>query len=170
MRLAVMSGAGSPPETSGTSPERRNRILFLVIAVLAAAGVVVSGVSLQRHYAKSATSFCELGEKFDCDIVNRSEYSSLMGIPVAGIGVVGYGVLLALSRRCRLRGESPTWLLVTAAAGLAFALYLTYVEAHVLGTWCVLCLSSLGLIAVITGLAGVAQFQYRDQSSRAQNS
>jgi len=154
-----MSTAGNLPDTTGKNPERRNRSLFAVIAVLAAAGMAVSGVSLQRHYAKSATSFCELGEKFDCDIVNRSEYSSLVGIPVAGIGIVGYGILLVLSMRCRSRGESPTWMFAAAVAGLIFALYLTYVEGYVLGTWCVLCLSSLILIVLITGLAGVAQFE-----------
>jgi len=165
----AVSSAGNLGEKGAVS-ETPNQIVFALIAVLAVAGMAVSGVSLQRHYAKSATSFCELGTKFDCDLVNRSEYSSLMGIPVAGIGLVGYGVLLVLSRRCRLRGESPLWLVAAAGAGLAFALYLTYVEAYVLGTWCILCLSSLGLIVVITGLAGVAQFQYRNQRSRAQNS
>jgi len=46
---------------------------------------------------------------------------------------------------------------VLAFAGLAFALYLTYVEGYVLETWCILCLSSLGLIVTITGLAGVVK-------------
>jgi len=117
--------------------------------------MVISVVSLQRHYAKSATAFCEVGEKFNCDIVNRSEYSSLMGIPVAGIGIVGYGVLFALATVYRARVETPLRLLVAALAGLAFALYLTYVEGHVLETWCILCLSSLALIGMITVLAAV---------------
>jgi len=128
-----------------------------VIAILAIAGVAVSAVSLERHYAKSATAFCELGEKFNCDIVNRSEWSSVMGIPVAGIGMVGYGVLLILATVYRSRAQTPLRLLVLAFAGLAFALYLTYVEGYVLETWCILCLSSLGLIATITGLAGVVK-------------
>jgi len=34
-------------------------------------------------------------------------------------------------------------------------LYLTYIEARVLGVWCILCLSSLGLIATTTILAAV---------------
>jgi len=131
--------------------------LFLGIAILAIAGVAVSAVSLERHYAKSATAFCELGEKFNCDIVNRSEWSSVMGIPVAGIGMVGYGVLLILATVYRSRAQTPLRLLVLAFAGLAFALYLTYVEGYVLETWCILCLSSLGLIATITGLAGVVK-------------
>ena len=119
--------------------------------------MIVSAISLQRHYAKSATSYCEFGEKFNCDIVNRSEYSSLLGIPVAGIGVAGYGLLLVLSTFRRLDNQTPKRLLLTAAAGLAFALYLTYVEAYVLMTWCILCLTSLVLIALITLLAGLVK-------------
>jgi uncharacterized membrane protein len=48
-------------------------------------------------------------------------------------------------------------LLLAAAAGLAFALYLTYIEGRVLDAWCILCLASLGLIAAIALLAGVAK-------------
>jgi vitamin-K-epoxide reductase (warfarin-sensitive) len=131
--------------------------LFVAIAVLALAGIVVSAVSLQRHYAKSATAFCDVGEKFNCDIVNRSEQSTVMGIPVAGIGVVGYGVLLVLATVYRSRRETPMRLLTAAVAGLGFALYLTYVEGYVLETWCILCLSSLGLIAAIAVLACVVK-------------
>jgi uncharacterized membrane protein len=134
-----------------------NRVLFLAIAILAVAGIAVSAVSLERHYAKSATTFCDLGERFNCDIVNRSEYSRVMGIPVAGIGIVGYGVLLGLATVWRSRVETPLRLLVAALVGLGFALYLTYVEGYVLETWCILCLSSLGLIAGITVLAGVVK-------------
>jgi len=81
----------------------------------------------------------------------------VMGIPVAGIGIVGYGVLLILATVYRSRAQTPLRLLVLAFAGLAFALYLTYVEGYVLEAWCILCLSSLGLIATITGLAGVVK-------------
>jgi vitamin-K-epoxide reductase (warfarin-sensitive) len=130
---------------------------MLAVAILAVAGVAVSAVSLERHYAKSATAFCEVGERFNCDIVNRSEYSSVMGIPVAGIGVVGYGVLLTFATLYRSRAETPLRLLGAALGGLGFALWLTYVEAYVLGTWCILCLSSLGLIAGIAVLAGVVK-------------
>jgi uncharacterized membrane protein len=74
------------------------------------------------------------------------------------IGVAGYGLLLTLSTRCRSRPETPTRLLMAAAAGLVFALYLTYIEAYVLTTWCILCLTSLALIASIAALAGVLKF------------
>lgn len=135
--------------------------MFVAIAVLAVAGIAVSAVSLQRHYAKSKTEFCDVGERFNCDIVNRSEWSSVMGIPVAGIGVVGYGVLFASATVYRSRRETPLRLLVAALAGFAFALYLTYIEGYVLGTWCILCLSSLALITMIAVLAAVVKTHSR---------
>jgi vitamin-K-epoxide reductase (warfarin-sensitive) len=126
------------------------KFLFVVIAILALAGVADSGVALQRHYAKSATQFCDFSQRFSCDIVNRSEYSSLVGIPVAGIGIAGYALIFILATFFRNREETPTRLLIVALAGLVFALYLTYVEAYVLETWCILCLISQGLIFLIT--------------------
>jgi uncharacterized membrane protein len=155
VRFAVSTGPESHPAGVGASPARQNQILYLAISVLAVAGVFVSAVSLQRHYAKSASTFCDFGERFNCDIVNRSEYSTVMGIPVAAVGIVGYGFLLARAAVYRSRPRTPLQLLAAALAGLAFASYLTYIEGSVLETWCILCLSSLALIALITVLAGV---------------
>jgi uncharacterized membrane protein len=156
VRFAV-SAIGNQPAEANAIPTKDNRVLFLAITVLAGLGMLISAVSLQRHYAKSATAFCDVGEKFNCDIVNRSEYSSVMGIPVAAIGIVGYGALLALATVYRARAETPLRMLAAAVAGSGFALYLTYVEGYVLDTWCILCLSSLALIAGITVLAGVVK-------------
>ena len=141
------------------TPNRTARILYTLIAALALAGIAVSAVSLQRHYAKSASAFCDFGERFNCDIVNRSEYSTVMGIPVAAIGVAGYGVLFALAAFYRARMQTPVRLLGASLAGLLFALYLTYVEGRVLETWCILCLSSLALITMITLLAGILKLR-----------
>jgi len=131
----------------------RNRILFLITAILALAGAIVSAISLQRHYAKSDTTFCDFNQNFSCDIVNRSEYSTVADIPVAAIGVAGYVVLFLLSTLWKSRPDTPNRLLATALAGLAFALYLTYIEAYKLMTWCILCLSSQVLIFLIAALS-----------------
>lgn len=149
----------STPQIS-TSARNGRGVLLWAIAALSLAGIAVSSVSLQRHYAKSATTFCEFNEKFNCDIVNRSEYASIMGIPVAGIGVAGYGLLFALSAFQRQCPETPARLAIAAGVGLAFALYLTYIEGYVLQTWCILCLSSLGLIASITLAAALLKLRF----------
>lgn len=129
------------------------RTLLAFIAVLAVIGVGVSSLSLAHHYGTSKSSFCDLSETVNCDIVNRSEYSTLLGVPVALIGVLGYVALLLLATFYRQHRGTPRLLFWGAIAGLGFALYLTYVEGFVLSTWCILCLSSLCTIFVITVLA-----------------
>jgi uncharacterized membrane protein len=132
-----------------------------LIAILAVGGIVVSSVSLQHHYGTSKTEFCDIGTAFNCDIVNRSEYSTVFGIPVALIGMLGYAAVLGLATVYRERRETPSLIFAGAAAGLAFALYLTYIEGRVLGVWCIMCLSSLALICGITAVSGVLWFRSR---------
>jgi uncharacterized membrane protein len=137
----------------------RNRLWFVVIAVLSFAGIVVSAVSLQRHYSESATGFCDFSQKFNCDIVNRSEYSEVEGIPVAAIGVLGYTTLLFLSTFWNSRATTPNRLLAASIAGLGFALCLTYVEAYELKTWCILCVASQVMILLITVCAAIVKLR-----------
>jgi vitamin-K-epoxide reductase (warfarin-sensitive) len=143
-----------------TETAARNGILFFFIAILSLAGAVDSAIALQRHYAKSDTNFCDFSKKFSCDIVNRSEYSTMAGIPVAGIGVAGYAALFVLATFLKSRAETPTRLLAASLAGLVFALYLTYVEAYELTTWCILCIGSLALIFLI----GILSFSVKLRS------
>ena len=135
----------------------RNRWCFVLIAILSFAGMVVSAVSLQRHYAKAATGFCDFSQKFNCDIVNRSEYSEVQGIPVAAIGLLGYAALFFLSTFWNSRATTPNRLLAASIAGLGFALCLTYVEAYELKTWCILCVASQVMIFLITILATIVK-------------
>ena len=128
---------------------------MLAIALAALAGVVVSSVSLYHHFSTSKTSFCNFGESFNCDIVNRSSYSMLAGVPVALIGVIGYLLIIGLATIYRDKAETPILLLITSTGGLGFALYLTYIEKFVLAAWCILCLTSLALILSTAVLSAV---------------
>ncbi len=114
-----------------------------LIILLALAGVIVSGLALRVHYVIEDQP-CHLNDKWDCGVVNHSPYAELGGVPVAGIGVAGYllvGVLSFLRRRGMLLGA--------VAGGFAFALYLTHIEANVLGVWCLYCVISQGIIALL---------------------
>lgn len=136
-----------------------NRKWFVLIAILSLAGVAVSAVSLQRHYAKSATDFCDFSQKFNCDIVNRSEHSEVEGIPVAAIGMLGYATLFFLSTFSKSRAETPNRLLAASIVGLCFALYLTYIEAYELKTWCILCVASQTMIFLITMSSAIVKLR-----------
>jgi uncharacterized membrane protein len=69
--------------------------------------------------------------------------------------MLGYGALGAMATIYRDRRGTPTILFSAAVAGFAFASYLTYIEAHVLGVWCILCLSSLALITTTMVLSAI---------------
>lgn len=114
------------------------------IAILAALGVLVAGAALHEHY-HTGTSPCSINERWDCGVVNHSPYAVIARVPVAAIGVFGYALLLVLALKRARRA-----LLVFAAAGNTFSLYLTYIEARKLEVWCLLCVISLTLISLIT--------------------
>jgi vitamin-K-epoxide reductase (warfarin-sensitive) len=114
-----------------------------VIFILAVCGIVVSGLALHVHYSTDIQP-CSINEKWDCGIVNHSRFAEIAHIPVAAIGIAGYALLgvLALLRLNRL-------LLAASLLGLAFALYLTHIEAHLLQVWCLYCVISQGVIALL---------------------
>jgi len=118
-----------------------------VIVLLAIAGIVVSSLALKVHY-DTGSEPCRINDKWDCGVVNHSPFAVIHGVPVAAIGIAGY-LLIAVLGFLRFR----VWLLLTALIGLAFAFYLTNIEAHVLEVWCLYCVISQAIIAVVTLLA-----------------
>ncbi len=146
---------------------------FLIVA-LAVAGVVVSALALHVHYSTGVEP-CDINSHWDCGTVNRSSYATVPGIvwhlraarhpdsmtgpaprtgfPVATAGILGY---LAIALFALFRQRWLTLLLATGA--LAFALYLSNVEAHILEVWCLYCVISQTLIAVIFLLSLVTIF------------
>jgi vitamin-K-epoxide reductase (warfarin-sensitive) len=120
-----------------------------LIVLLAVAGIVVSGLALKVHY-DTGSEPCRINDKWDCGVVNHSPYAVMYGVPVAAIGIAGY-LLIAILGFLQRRA----WLLLAVLVGLAFALYLTHIEADVLGVWCLYCVISQAIIAVLMLLTGI---------------
>lgn len=125
---------------------------FHSVILCAAVGAVASGLALLHHFQfeRLVSSFCNINASFNCDLVNRSAYSTFAGIPVALIGLVAYILMAGLAVFQKKKPETPALLLLLSITGFAVSLYLTYVEAAVLHTWCALCLTSLLTITLIT--------------------
>jgi len=119
-----------------------------VIVLLAILGIVVSSLALKVHYDDAGKEPCSINDKWDCGVVNHSPYAVIHGVPVATIGIIGY-VLIAVLGFTRRKG----WLLLATLAGFAFALYLTNIEAHVLEVYCLYCVISQGIIALLALLS-----------------
>ena len=118
-----------------------------LIVLLAIAGIVVSSLALKVHY-DTGSEPCSINDKWDCGVVNHSPYAVMFGVPVAALGIAGYLLIGALGF---LRRQVE--LLIATLIGLAFALYLTHIEAHVLEVWCLYCVISQAVIAVLALLA-----------------
>ena len=153
-----VSGKGSQTRMQPTH-------LMTGIALIAVAGMAVSLVSLYEHFATATTSFCNFSESLNCDLVNRSVYSTVFGVPVALIGAVGYSLIVTLATVYRNHTQTPVILLFVSSLGMGFALYLAYIEKFVLGAWCVLCLASLGLILGEAVLSAAATMTMRNSRS-----
>jgi len=136
---------------------------FLVF--LAFAGLVVATLALRIHYS-TATEPCSINDHWDCGIVNHSSYSELAHthIPVAAIGMAGYlvlGILAFLRRRILLA--------ISAVVGCAFALHLSSIEHSVLQVWCLYCVISQGIIALISLFSIVWLITHEVSKARARS-
>jgi uncharacterized membrane protein len=120
------------------------RYLFILLAL---SGIVISSLALREHY-REGESPCSINDKWDCGIVNKSPYAMIGPIPVAAVGIAGYFLIGVLGAKRRY-----VLLLLAALIGLGFSLYLTRIEAKVLGVWCIYCVISLAIISLITFLA-----------------
>lgn len=118
--------------------------LFFIIA-----GILVSSYLVKEHYAPTGNSFCDINAKLNCDVVNKSVYAQLMGVPVAIFGLLYYFALLIIILFKRkisnfLRDERLFWrgFLSLITLGVLFTLYLTSIEAFILHVFCPFCLLS----------------------------
>lgn len=126
------------------------------IAILALLGVLDSVYLLLAKLGFIGGLSCTISH--GCDRVNTSSYSEFLGIPVSGIGLIGYLALFVLA----IVSIQPRWLddprpdrllSLLAGAAVAFTLYLTYAEIFVLGAICQWCVVSQLLILGIFVLA-----------------
>jgi uncharacterized membrane protein len=123
----------------------------MVSAMLALIGLLLSAYLTLWRYGFMGPLQCGTG---GCETVQTSEWASILGIPVAVIGLVGYAALLGVSLwglqpRWVERREPTVWLLVLSGGGVLFTLYLKYLEAFVINAWCRWCIASAVIIAAI---------------------
>lgn len=101
--------------------------------------------SLYLTYVKianpSSVLFCNTSDS--CSKVQTGEYSTILGIPVALLGVFYYLVFLVLSSWHNKKYFSM-WLVW----GLLFSLYLVYLQLFVIGSICIWCVFSFVAIVL----------------------
>jgi protein-disulfide isomerase len=127
---------------------------------LASTGLALS-ILLARLHAQAhagVASFCTISDVVNCNRVATSRFAILLGLPVAIWGAFGYGLAAALAAwglsRRRLHGGWPTGLLfLLAAATVLASVALALVSEFVIGAWCLLCVGSWAVSALLLAAA-----------------
>jgi uncharacterized membrane protein len=158
--------------------ERNLRIILLFSIV----GMILATYLTYSHYKPDSQSFCSINEKINCDTVNKSIYSELLGIPVAILGFLSYltlavSALLLLKRadlskihRCMTPQHIHWVIFLISVVGFGFSAYLSYIEWKVLEAWCPLCVVSFILLTLIMLLAiGDIEYAHRCRKKSASN-
>ncbi|GFP40908.1 hypothetical protein HKBW3C_00033 [Candidatus Hakubella thermalkaliphila] len=125
-----------------------------IIIALAIIGMILAGYLIYLHYSPTEALLC--AENSGCDVVNKSVYSEIWGIPVAILGFLMYLSILVLAILAEKGLQKRAMLLsifFIALAGVVFSSYLTYVEFFVLYAVCNFCLASAADILLIFGIS-----------------
>lgn len=135
---------------------RMNRAIFF----LSLLGIVMAIYVLQGFLRQAPIVCLNSG----CEIVRKSPYSYLFGIPVPGYGLVGYTILAILAF---LRSTSPKrnkqllpWIVGVATGGVAFIGWFTYMQLFVIRGVCTWCAVSAVNMVII---ASIAWIEYRNK-------
>jgi uncharacterized membrane protein len=128
----------------------------MAVAVLALFGLIIAGYMLLYKVGVFSTLACGTGS---CAAVQASPWAVFLGLPVPLLGVIGYGLTLAVA----LAGIQPAYshdrrvaaaLFGLSAVAFVFSLYLTAVEAFWIRAWCRWCVGS----AIVATLLFVCAF------------
>jgi uncharacterized membrane protein len=126
----------------------------IAVPVLAVAGI---GVAAYLTYVEMSGTLAVCGPVGDCNTVQQSPYARVAGVPVGGLGLAGYAMILVawgLSRagRPEMARRATLGLLLMAFVGVLFSVYLTFLEPFVIGATCMWCLTSAVIMTLLLWL------------------
>jgi uncharacterized membrane protein len=128
---------------------RGARPLRIVLTVLTLGGLGIAGYLTYVHYA-GIKPICTTGGS--CEKVQTSQWSELVGVPVALLGLLTYvsifGTLIAPEN------ESTRFaMMALVLVGFAFSAYLTYRELFSIHAICEWCASSAAILTLMAPLS-----------------
>jgi uncharacterized membrane protein len=133
---------------------------------LSLAGLAISAYLTIEHFTTPALLACPDTGLVNCQKVTDSAQNSLLGIPVAVLGVLFFAAMAYLTHP-RIWPHRRQWIRVSRVGGLAagvlFVLYLIWVELFVVDAICLWCTAihaiTIALFAVV--VLGITAPPYR---------
>lgn len=136
----------------------------MIVAALALAGIFISLYLTLYKLGVIGELSCSIGS---CESVNTSKWSSFLGLPVAGWGLLFYSEVFVIA----LLGTLPRFedepaisllLLIETGIGVLFSAWLTYLELAVIHAICIWCVTSA---VIVTAMLLVSIADYRELRS-----
>jgi len=132
---------------------RRLAAFVLGLAMLAGTGIAVYLVWHHENevYGDTAVDLgnCPQTETVNCEAVNSSEYSEVLGVPVAALAIPTYLVVLGLVAIGRRKPRGWGHAFGLGLAAVAFSGWLYYVSVTKIGFLCLWCLRLYAINASI---------------------
>ncbi len=119
------------------------------LLALSSLGMVLTGYLAWTAFSGGAVQGCSAGG--GCDIVLTSRWATLLGLPTALWGLLGYTALAGIAFVRRV-DTHWSWALTAAFFGVCYSVYLTVVSLTILESACPYCLTSLGLMTATLAL------------------
>jgi uncharacterized membrane protein/glutaredoxin len=132
---------------------------FNIVIALLLLGALISGVLVLQHYNQTheaglLSMVCGSDAAGGCNAVNRSEYSSLLGVPVASLGFWYYlamalVLLLASLSNAGAKDLAGWFCFLGVCVALAVDVALLATQVFLLKAFCTLCLSTYAITLLL---------------------
>ena len=133
---------------------KTNEIWKLSI-VLSVIGILLATYLLVQYYqmAPGSEMFCNFNPLFNCNEMTTGSLATLFGVPVAAIGLIGYGFIL-FSSITKKKGL----MLGMSAFGVLFCLRITILELFFVKIVCPVCLLCQLVMFILLGIGAYLYF------------
>ena len=120
----------------------RTSTLRTIIFLSAGIGLLVAIFAALEYYQESLRSYCTYSSFLSCAAVDKSAYTTTLGLPDYLWGIGGFLLILIVAAISESRKSERRWyylLLLFTTAGVAFSIYFLYVQLALIGALCVVC-------------------------------
>ena len=135
-------------------------------------GIYVCGLIFQHELGKSSPILDKIcsgeSKKLSCSDVMNSKGGKIFGaVKLSDLGMIYFLVTVILSIAISLKGDNFTLLYQMSLIALPFTIYSLYYQNFIVKKWCLLCLTTVGILILQAGISylnynqlGYLQFPY----------
>jgi uncharacterized membrane protein len=128
--------------------------IWKALIVLSVLGILLATYLFYNFLTKPLFESCYFNSRINCDAVTKGSLSTLFGIPVPLIGLLGYITILFSSVF-----KKKLLVLGMSTFGMVFCLFITYQEIFILKVICPVCLTCQLVMLVVFILSLVLNYK-----------